>query len=86
MAHCSTRQRSAAGVERRKSSASAPDLDGRTPFEIHEMHAHPDGFDLTFTEPLDRATAEVPLLQHRDLYLYLSALTTAVEVDKKPLP
>src|SRR6266478_7184744 len=33
---------------------------GETPFEIHEMHAHRDGFDLTFTEPLDRATAEVP--------------------------
>ncbi|MCB1076817.1 MAG: hypothetical protein KDM64_03215 [Verrucomicrobiae bacterium] len=30
---------------------------GKTPFEIHEMRARPDGFELTFTEPLDKATA-----------------------------
>lgn len=26
---------------------------GRVPFEIHEMRARPDGFELTFTEPVD---------------------------------
>lgn len=26
---------------------------GKTPFEIHEMRAKPDGFELTFTEPVD---------------------------------
>lgn len=30
---------------------------GKTPFEIHEMRAKPDGFELTFTEPLDAKTA-----------------------------
>lgn len=30
---------------------------GKVPFEIHEMHAKPDGFELTFTHPVDPATA-----------------------------
>ncbi len=30
---------------------------GKTPFEIHEMRARPDGFELTFTQPLDRKSA-----------------------------
>jgi glucose/arabinose dehydrogenase len=30
---------------------------GKTPFEIHEMHLKPDGFELTFTEPVDPASA-----------------------------
>lgn len=33
---------------------------GATPFEIKEVHAQPDGFVLTFTQPVDRATAEKP--------------------------
>ncbi len=31
---------------------------GKVPFEIHEMRAKPDGFELTFTQPVDPATAE----------------------------
>ena len=31
---------------------------GRVPFEIHEMRAKSDGFELTFTQPVDVATAE----------------------------
>jgi hypothetical protein len=31
---------------------------GVEPFEIHSMHLTKDGFDLTFTKPLDPATAE----------------------------
>jgi glucose/arabinose dehydrogenase len=31
---------------------------GKVPFEIHEMQARPDGFNLTFTEAVDPATAE----------------------------
>ena len=31
---------------------------GKTPFEMHEMHAKPDGFVITFTEPVDRSSAE----------------------------
>jgi len=34
------------------------DWTGKVPFEIHEMRAKPDGFELTFTEPLDAASAE----------------------------
>ena len=30
---------------------------GKTPFEVHEMRAKPDGFELTFTEPVDAASA-----------------------------
>ncbi|MBI3414955.1 MAG: hypothetical protein HY043_06470 [Verrucomicrobia bacterium] len=30
---------------------------GQTPFEIHEMRARPDGFELTFTQPVDPVTA-----------------------------
>lgn len=30
---------------------------GKTPFEVHEMRAKPDGFELTFTQPIDAKTA-----------------------------
>ena len=30
---------------------------GQVPFEIHEMRARPNGFELTFTKPVDPATA-----------------------------
>lgn len=30
---------------------------GKTPFEVHEMRARNDGFELTFTQPVDAATA-----------------------------
>lgn len=30
---------------------------GKTPFEIHEMRARPDGFELTFTQPVDTNSA-----------------------------
>ena len=33
---------------------------GQTPFEIHEMHAKPDGFEFTFTKPVDRESAGDP--------------------------
>jgi hypothetical protein len=56
---------------------------GETPFEIHEMHAHPDGFDLTFTEPLDRATAEVASSCKIETYTYIyRADYGSPEVDK----
>ena len=34
------------------------DWTGKVPFEIHEMRAKSDGFELTFTEPVDAATAQ----------------------------
>ncbi len=33
------------------------DWTGQVPFEIHEMHAKADGFELTFTQPVDPKTA-----------------------------
>jgi len=33
---------------------------GKTPFEIHEMRAKPDGFEFTFTEAVDPVTAGEP--------------------------
>ncbi|NBV87775.1 MAG: hypothetical protein EBS01_16230, partial [Verrucomicrobia bacterium] len=33
------------------------DWTGKVPFEIHEVHAKPDGFEFTFTQPIDPATA-----------------------------
>lgn len=33
------------------------DWTGKVPFEVHEMRAKPDGFELTFTHPIDPATA-----------------------------
>ena len=32
------------------------DWTGKVPFEIHEMHAKPDGFEFTFTHPVDEKT------------------------------
>ncbi len=31
---------------------------GKVPFEIHDMHAKSDGFELTFTEPVDASAAD----------------------------
>jgi hypothetical protein len=36
------------------------DWTGKVPFEVHEMHARPDGFELTFTGPVDPAAAGNP--------------------------
>jgi hypothetical protein len=33
---------------------------GKVPFEIHEMRARPDGFELTFTKEVDAETAAKP--------------------------
>ena len=34
------------------------DWTGKVPFEVHEMRAKPDGFELTFTHPVDKASVE----------------------------
>jgi len=44
---------------------------GKTPFEVHEMHALPDGFELTFTEPVDAATANDAKSYKLSTYTYL---------------
>ena len=44
---------------------------GKVPFEIHEMHAKPDGFELTFTKPVDPETAGDPKSYRMKTYTYI---------------
>ncbi len=44
---------------------------GKVPFEIHEMRAKPDGFELSFTKPLDPATARNLESYSMKAYTYL---------------
>ncbi len=44
---------------------------GKTPFEVHEMHAQPDGFELTFTQPVDRETASKIESYKMQTYCYI---------------
>ena len=44
---------------------------GKTPLEIQEMRARPNGFELVFTKPVDRATASVPESYRMSSYTYL---------------
>ncbi len=44
---------------------------GKTPFEVHEIHAEPDGFTLTFTEPVDPKTASDPKSYAMETYTYI---------------
>jgi glucose/arabinose dehydrogenase len=56
---------------------------GKTPFEIHEMHAQSDGFELTFTEPVDPATASDPKSYKIETYTYIyQAQYGSPEVDQ----
>jgi hypothetical protein len=56
---------------------------GKVPFEIREMHAKPDGFELTFTEPVDPATAAKPESYVLKTYTYIyQAAYGSPEVDQ----
>ena len=55
---------------------------GKTPFEIHEMRVKPDGFELTFTHPVDPATASDPKSYDLSTYTYIfQAAYGSPEVD-----
>lgn len=55
---------------------------GATPFEIHEMKARPDGFELVFTEPVDPKTAANPASYTVETYTYIyQASYGSPEVD-----
>ena len=55
---------------------------GKVPFEIHEMHARPDGFELTFTHPIDRESAASPEAWQLTTYAYIyQAAYGSPEVD-----
>ncbi len=60
------------------------DWTGKVPFEIHEMHAKPDGFELTFTQPVDEKTAGDPksYSARQFVYAYREAYG-GPEVDEK---
>jgi hypothetical protein len=59
---------------------------GKTPFEIREMKLRPDGFDLTFTEPVDPATAAKPEnYTLEELHLHLPIPATAAPRSIRPL-
>jgi hypothetical protein len=44
---------------------------GKTPFEVHEMRAQPDGFELSFTEPVDPRTAAETASYRLETYTYI---------------
>ena len=55
---------------------------GKTPFEIHEMRARPDGFELTFTEKVDPVTAADPKSYKLSTYTYIyQSVYGSPEVD-----
>jgi len=55
---------------------------GKVPFEIHEMRARPDGFELTFTEPVDAKSAGNPESYSLGTYAYIyQAAYGSPEVD-----
>ncbi len=58
------------------------DWSGKVPFEVHEMRAKPDGFELTFTHPVDPATAEDVKSYRLPTYTYIfQAAYGSPEVD-----
>ncbi|MCC6419609.1 MAG: hypothetical protein IT429_15350 [Gemmataceae bacterium] len=55
---------------------------GKVPFEIHEMRAKPDGFELTFTQPVDPQTAgDVKSYEMRTYTYIYQATYGSPEVD-----
>ena len=59
---------------------------GQTPFEIQRMRAKPDGFELTFTQPIDRVTASDPASYRMSSYTYdYHAAYGCEELDTKQL-
>ena len=45
--------------------------DGGTPFEVLEMRVRPDGFELVFTEPVERDSAADAASYHMEAYTYI---------------
>ena len=58
---------------------------GKTPFEIKEMRAKPDGFELSFTQPVDRKAALNPRSYKMSGYTYqFHQSYGSEEIDAKP--
>jgi len=62
-------------------------LKGEVPFSIREMRATPDGFALSFTEPVDPSTAVPESFSMRSFtYLYSSAYgSDEIELERLPI-
>jgi hypothetical protein len=59
---------------------------GETPFEIQTMRARPDGFELAFTQPVDRAAAAKVENYSGESYTYrLESRYGGPEEDKQPI-
>ncbi|WP_145418657.1 DUF7133 domain-containing protein [Planctomycetes bacterium K23_9] len=59
---------------------------GKTPFEVKEIHALPDGFELTFTQPVDRSSAEDVASYQLNSHTYLYHSTYGSdEIQKRSL-
>jgi hypothetical protein len=59
---------------------------GATPFAIHEMRARPDGFELTFTQPVDTKAAGDPTSYSMSSYTYLySSAYGSDEIEAQPV-
>lgn len=59
------------------------DWTGKVPFEIHEMRAKPDGFELTFTHKVDPESAGRPESYRLETYTYIfQASYGSPEVDQ----
>jgi hypothetical protein len=60
------------------------DWTGKTPFEMQEMRAKPDGFELAFTEPLDAdSAAKVENYRMREFNYIYRAEYGSPEVDER---
>lgn len=60
---------------------------GEVPFEIQEMRARPDGFELVFTKPVDRHSATDVSSYRMNSYTYLYHSTYGSdEIQKQDLP
>ena len=55
---------------------------GGMPFEIHTMSARPDGFELTFTEPVDAATLTADSFRMESYTYRLHAAYGSAEMDR----
>ena len=59
------------------------DWTGKVPFEVHAMHLKPDGFELTFTQPVDPKTAADPKSYKISTFTYIyQASYGSPEVDQ----
>ena len=67
---------------RRPFAVERVDWTGKIPFEIHEMRAKPDGFELTFTKEVDPATVQAIESYKLTTYTYIyQASYGSPEVD-----